>query len=243
LTILSAPEVEFELNGILTEIDDVVNHLCEGDEVVLTASVHPSLSWNYGITNGIPFVPSIGLKKYVASVNDALGCTVETDITTEVHELPEPEIEQEGNELVTGIFAEYQWYRDNIVIADGNSQRISPVFEGNYHVEVKSDVGCSNSSQPYPFAFTGLNEMDQSQSWTLYPNPGHDLIQILLPGNSGEEAVVTITDLTGREISNRLYAIPGKEAFSIDASSFERGLYLVKITIGNRAEVFKWQKN
>ena len=76
-----------------------------------------------------------------------------------------------------------------------------------------------------------------------FPNPGSDYIQVLLPGNSGDEAIVTITDLRGRDISNRTYAIPSIESLIIDASEFDRGMYVVRIAIGSQIQVFKWQKN
>ncbi len=47
--------------------------VCLGEAVTLTASGAPSIGWNYGVNNGVAFIPTV-TRTYTASGTDANGC-------------------------------------------------------------------------------------------------------------------------------------------------------------------------
>ncbi|MCS6904179.1 MAG: CUB domain-containing protein [Bacteroidia bacterium] len=71
---------------------------------------------------------------------------------------------------------------------------------------------------------------NQATSITVYPNPTQGVFTALYHSNEQQTLHAVITDLTGREVSQRtLEAIEGVNEFSWDISSVPKGWYLLKI--------------
>ncbi|MEX1191626.1 MAG: T9SS type A sorting domain-containing protein, partial [Brumimicrobium sp.] len=62
--------------------------LCEGDDVTLTASGADNYTWDNGITQGIPFTPSVGSTTYTVTGTDANGCENTDQVEVSVEEYP-----------------------------------------------------------------------------------------------------------------------------------------------------------
>jgi hypothetical protein len=58
------------------------NLVCEGDWVTLdaTSSLGGNITWDNGVTNGVPFQPSVGITTYIATSDDPADCGFSTDI-------------------------------------------------------------------------------------------------------------------------------------------------------------------
>lgn len=67
-------------------IDSIV--VCQLSEVTLTATGAVVHNWNNGITNGVPFVPSVGTTVYTVLGMDANGCINSDSVTIITNELP-----------------------------------------------------------------------------------------------------------------------------------------------------------
>lgn len=63
--------------------------VCVGSEAVLTASGAPTLSWNNGVTNNVPFVPFIE-GDYVVTGVSAAGCSSTDTLVLTLEDLPIP---------------------------------------------------------------------------------------------------------------------------------------------------------
>lgn len=81
----------------------------------------------------------------------------------------------------------------------------------------------------------GLEEFEST--FSIYPNPGYDKLNIQL--NKGKEAVVELIDLLG----NKVYSSETGTTKTIDISSLNAGIYLVKVTMDNQVSSTRFIKN
>jgi hypothetical protein len=79
-----------------------------------------------------------------------------------------------------------------------------------------------------------------SNTFSVYPNPAQSEFTIFSPNGFEGNAKVEIYNQTGK----RVYRSTGKVAFphQVDVSSFNAGIYLVKVTDGNTRETVKMMK-
>jgi carboxypeptidase T len=71
----------------------------------------------------------------------------------------------------------------------------------------------------------------------VYPNPAQTMIQVPVYANT--EASIEISDLTGRSLLNQLVA-PSETRFTVDISNWDKGVYFVRISTANAAQVEKF---
>jgi len=79
--------------------------LCENELVILTA-INPdnaSISWNIGVTDGVPFIQNVGVMTYIVTA-DNNGCIATDDVTITVYESP---IVNAGPDAVICVGQEY----------------------------------------------------------------------------------------------------------------------------------------
>ncbi len=62
--------------------------ICNGDQVVLTATGGSNYVWNNGVLNGIGFIPSLGTTSYIVTGTGATGCINTDQVTVTVIPLP-----------------------------------------------------------------------------------------------------------------------------------------------------------
>lgn len=120
--------------------------ICEGTEIMLNATGTTVLSWDNGITNGVPFIPPVDTTKYIVEgINGA--CFGKDSLIVLVH--PTPEIKAgndtalcEGNPIIlSGQGGEtYVW---NNGVQDHVSF-IPPVGITKYKVEGTDQYGCTS---------------------------------------------------------------------------------------------------
>ena len=71
----------------------------------------------------------------------------------------------------------------------------------------------------------GINDHQiNEQSVSLYPNPTNGRLTVMIP--AGINADITIFDMTGKPVLNRIINTQGK----FNLSNLEKGIYFVKIT-------------
>jgi len=111
----------------------------------------------------------------------------------------------------------------------------------NYYIEVLKSSSCtsgtytksnsiSNSSNPYT---NSVNEFISHYSFSLFPNPANEEVQLILNNPVSDEITLQISDLQGRII----YSQNKKgNRFTVSLNNFDAGIYFVSITDGtNRA--------
>jgi gliding motility-associated-like protein len=62
--------------------------VCDGSQVTLTATGGTSYTWAPSITNGTPFVPTLGVATYTVTGTDANGCIASDQVLVTVNQIP-----------------------------------------------------------------------------------------------------------------------------------------------------------
>ncbi len=94
-----------------------------------------------------------------------------------------------------------------------------------------------DNSAPYGTVYTNgqlkgldlaaLNKIE-AVSLNCYPNPVSNRLNCIVSLPESKEGQVTISDATGRQVYV-MHAVPGKNTFSVDVSSWARGIYFLQI--------------
>jgi hypothetical protein len=82
---------------------------------------------------------------------------------------------------------------------------------------------------------TGIKSLSSNNSIQLYPNPAGDKVYL----HAGEKmTAISITDLNGRIIKlNKIAVLDG--TYEINLSGIANGIYLIKVTAGDKTEILK----
>jgi hypothetical protein len=112
----------------------------------------------------------------------------------------------------------------------------SPVSGVNYYrLRMTSESGAASYSQVVS-AVAGANGAFMLQA---YPNPVKDVLKLKVSGTIGGNAVITVTDITGKMI--RSMPVVNQET-SVDISGLEPGTYLVNYTDDRNTHTVKVSK-
>ena len=125
------------------------NIVCAGETVTLTGAEAQSYNWNNGVTNGVPFIPALGVNSYIVTGVDGNSCSSSDTIQVTVNPLPNvlanttsiAVCEGESITLFGSGASTYVWTNGAI---DGDS--LFPVLGLNVYTVTGIDVnGCINS--------------------------------------------------------------------------------------------------
>jgi gliding motility-associated-like protein len=136
--------------------------ICDGDLSTLVAS-NPDgalISWNNGVTDGIPFAPAVGLNTYIVTADICSGACINSDqMTVEVGAIPS--VSFQGDNLLGCVTHEVNFtntsteqfdctwdFGDNIQSANCGSVTHSYTQTGIFDVQltVTSNLGCTASA-------------------------------------------------------------------------------------------------
>lgn len=146
-----------------------------------------------------------------------------------------PAISLTGNTLSATSATTYQWYLNGVLIAGATSQTYNATQTGIYVVRITDSNGCVYEYSPgfhFTFSVTGINE-NSLNNIAIYPNPTSGTIAIEASNFVGTNYEVQVFDAVGKLI------VKEKNASMIDLSSFENGIYIIKLTNENSGFVSK----
>jgi hypothetical protein len=128
----------------------------------------------------------------VLNVFNACG-TAQFQQAIAVVDTPQPVAIVQGNGVAcTSTAVSYQWYFNGNLLPNETGQSIAVVTSsGNYSVVVSDVNGCYGTSQPVNFTIIGLEDVNASNGFTVYPNPVSGAGSLLIKCNEmqvGENA-------------------------------------------------------
>jgi gliding motility-associated-like protein len=137
--------------------------VCEGNQVVLTASGAATYSWTGGITNGVAFTPTQS-GTYVVTGTSANGCTTTASRSITIHPNPTVQVSNpastvicEGSSVALTTTAtnasSYQWYANGSPVIGAVLSTFGASAAGSYQVMAISNQGCQ-SGLTQPLALT-----------------------------------------------------------------------------------------
>jgi len=84
---------------------------------------------------------------------------------------------------------------------------------------------------------TGVDDIRQSNNVSIYPNPAHEMLNIIL---AEDEITVTISDLYGRKVLSE--KLTGQHK-SVNISRIPTGIYFIEIQTNGRREILRFVKD
>ena len=159
---------------------------------------------------------------------------------------PNATITQVGNQLSTGTFTSYQWYRNAALISGATSQIYTATQNGDYYVHVTNASGCAANSDTVTVTGVYVSNVKTNTSFDVMisPNPNNGVFTLLGNTSARENIFITVNDVTGRIIlSGAFTAQNGKinQVLKLDDNT-AAGVYILKITAGNNNTVLQLVK-
>lgn len=116
------------------------------------------------------------------------------------------------------------------------TQSISGLCPGVYTVCVTDANGCTSCSVVTVAYTSGMDDEPVFANLSLFPNPASGIFTVQFSDLSllnNESIVISIMELTGREVmTRRIKADP--EGTQLDISSLSEGVYIVRISVGDK---------
>jgi uncharacterized delta-60 repeat protein len=231
--------ISIEVNPLpIVTAQTTQNNVCEGSSIILTGSGANSYSWNNGVTNGVGFIPSIGITNYaVTGTETTTGCSNTANIAINVTPLPNVSASDNGNGTISASNGNsYAWIncQTGDFIAGETFQTYIPSSNGSYAAIVWVN-GCSDTTNCIFISNIGVQEI-QSDEIQLFPNPTNNNVTIKMVVSS---AFVVITDIHGKILEDRF--ISNGEIISL--SNYESGVYIFQLNTDKKSYTSRVVKN
>jgi hypothetical protein len=206
---------------------------CVGDVVTLTALGASSYAWSTAATTQSAQATTSGW--YWVDVSDSSGCTARDSVFVTFSPLPQPVVNQSGNQVCTGTFASYQWFLNGNPIVGATGACTPITTSGNYSVQVTDNAGCIGSSGP--LSLVGIGPKPGLNTFVVYPVPAQDVLSIQLAQPLATSGRIVLYDLTGKAVRHQEFLrLDSRTEFSL--SGLAEGSYLLEV----QAEGFRGVK-
>jgi hypothetical protein len=126
----------------------------------------------------------------------------------------------------------YQWIdcnNGNAPISGATNQQYIAATNGNYAVVI-TENGCTDTSSCYTVMGVGVDEVNNPDSFNVYPNPTENDVNIEI-NEQVENPVVSIVDITGRVIYTKQHS---KSKITISLDQQPNGIYFIQLKNQNR---------
>ncbi|MBI1266269.1 MAG: T9SS type A sorting domain-containing protein [Cryomorphaceae bacterium] len=150
-------------------------------------------------------------------------CSVYSETLVTVNPNPQVEITVNGNELSVPAENTYQWYLNGNWISDAVGNTFIANEAGAYTVLAFNEWGCTFLSEPV--VLIGIEDRVDA-SFSVYPNPAEDLLQLELPAGVFS---IEIYNILGELVVQKTTAT----ASFIDVSNLVDGAYIIKAVSDN----------
>ena len=130
----------------------------------------------------------------------------------------------------------YSWNFGNGQSSNLPNPVTSYVANGLYTVVLTASHPCYTDSSSIVIQVVSVRipEVALSGSYQLLPNPGHETIRVLGPGD--KKLGITLFSIEGKQVKEWSDVTPGKE---LDVTSLARGVYLLQINDGQKTAIHK----
>ncbi len=209
---------------------------CNGSAFVTatTGKTPYSYIWLGGQSTMIgPTVNNLCAGTYTVSLHDGVGCTSTTSITiTQPSRLnvitasTPSHPGQNGGTASADVTGGTPVYKYSWTPGGATSQTATGLNPGDYTVSVTDSKGCNLTSTVTVGILDGINELNSTVNFALYPNPAKNNLNIEFPPNSNNSQVLCFYDLLGNVLYQTRFT---ENHYSLDVSSYPAGIYFVEL--------------
>ncbi|GGK58138.1 S8 family serine peptidase [Rufibacter glacialis] len=134
-----------------------------------------------------------------------------------------------------------------VVFSKAGTYTITLVVAGNCDAKVATKAMQVVVTAPATVSVTSSEESKAADGTDLslneavvYPNPSNGQYNVVLKGEAQQKVMVSVSDMTGKEVSRKNVTLSSSsEVHQMNLGSNPAGLYLLRITTGNKVQVLK----
>ena len=228
------------LNGF--DMGPTLAYNCTGKDYTIT----PTGTTSYTFTNGGPVVNPTVTTTYSVIGTNSVGCVSNFNLTLNLLEPPIYTLSVSNTLICTGQSATISIATTNTATQIGilnnfNTAVVSPSTTTTYTAFASNTVsGCQNRDviTINVSACTGINEVDDINALTIYPNPANEILNVELE-NLNETATVSIINALGEIIFIEKATANNT---TLNTSNLTNGIYFIKVESKNGSAIKKFIK-
>jgi len=148
-----------------------------------------------------------------------------------------PVISISGNILSSTPAVAYQWYRNNIIIANATKQTDTAIISGAYTVVATDSIGCPSTSNQINYTATGGVGAIQLK---VSPNPNSGQFRLQFETSTTSNVYITMINTLGQKVYESSY--PNFSGFfdnQINVGYLSSDIYYVKVQVGSNSYIQK----
>lgn len=235
------PGCSSAITGTITATNDTL--FCPQSPILLTAPDGTAgFNWSNGANTDTTSIFAAGT--YTLDVADTQNCTAHFTIDI-IDATPNAVITQNGNDLTTGVFASYQWMKEEpagsgiyVDIPGSNMQNYTPVGAGSYKVRVTTTAVCTDTSDAYAFPSLGINDLQTRELVRIYPNPAKDQLHAAIAATGS--VTYTISNVMGKTVANGSAAHTAADLIIKLPAQLADGVYFLQLQANKRTYLAKF---
>ncbi len=141
--------------------------------------------------------------------------------------LSTPTVAQNGNVLSSSAATTYQWLLNGNPISGATSQTYTPLVSGSYSVQISDSSGCTATSQSMAVTISGINSLGNDRVFSIYPNPAHNQLHVILQNPAVGGNFMEIYDVSGQKLMQE--TMGNQSQWDINVSNLAPGIYIIKV--------------
>jgi hypothetical protein len=204
-----------------------------------TSSLNYSFYWDLGdSTNSDSIIVNkifnkAGKYEIKLFTTDSNNCKDTSVKNIEVFKTPiKPIITKISNtELSCTLANNYQWFLNDTLLLNKNTQNIQINKNGKYKVQINDSNGCFSFSDSLIVKTVGIDELNNNKEISVYPNPFSNVLEIDLRGLYHQSVFIQLFDVLGKNIFSENIKPNSSNTFSLNTNSFQltKGIYILKV--------------
>ncbi|HEU4717631.1 MAG TPA: PKD domain-containing protein, partial [Bacteroidia bacterium] len=245
----SAMVAVYSIPSVIVSSDTAI---CNGDSVMLMANATGGdMNYMYMWSNsdtlaGTTVMPSTSTS-YNVTVTDGCGNSAMDSAMVTVNNGPVASFTQSSagstvtfSNTSTGATS-YQWNFGDSQTSTSMSPSHTYAGNGTYTVTLIATNGCGSDTTTMVIVLdVGISEQAAALGIGAFPNPTHDMLNVVFNGQVSGNAVIDMYDLEGRLIDSRqVNAVQPGTLVQMDVTTFVRGVYMMHVTVNNSTVVLK----
>lgn len=221
-----SPNVDIEISGNLTFCpdEDLIFEVMEGaenyqwlkNESIIENAVNPVFEPIYS-----------GIYTLIANNQHCVSTSESIEVTA--YEMETPMVSLDNNHVLSSTEANaYQWFQNGTPIPDATQQSYIVLESGVYWVETTSIDGCTANSNQTEVTLASVHTI-HTKSIDIYPNPTHDVLQIIPQNISNQHFRIDLYDMTGQLILQDTGRFNDDERIYLELSHLPTGVYVLQL--------------
>ena len=209
---------------------EVTSNTCAGSEdgsavIEINGGTPP-----YSIDPEVPF-ENMAAGTYTLNITDNSECSTEISFTIQEFPLPNPIVEQNGNELSVSMqFPAYQWLLNGVPIEGATSSTYVFSMDGTYSVEVTNNSGCVNTSEPVDVVVSTEDLFPGLSEFSISPNPFSEQVMLQVQVEDATDFQLQLSNSAGEVMMQQPFRVVAQRAEQFDFSNLPAGVYILQLS-------------